>query len=156
MKDKIVFLDMDGVLADFISGIGYAPESVNEHGQPYYEDPKEMYNQYFFEYLDPLPFAKEAVAKLLSEYNVELHIASKPLANEFCASEKYIWVAKHFPALLKRTHLLQEKGLLLGDYLVDDDLRWRDKFKGTMIHFNTSNPQESWEKVLETLKDYKK
>ena len=153
---KIVFIDLDGVLVDFNSGLGYPPDCINECGQPWYSDPKEMYEKGFFENLNTLPLAIESVSKLLSEYNVEVHIASKPVPNGYCASEKYLWVAKYLPALLKRTHLLQEKGLLLGDYLIDDDLRWKDKFKGTLIHFNTSDPKESWERVFETLKDYKK
>jgi len=153
---KTVCLDMDGVIVDFNAGFSYPPDTTTECGEPWYSDPKEMYEKGFFENLKPLSIAQESISKLLSDYDIELHIASKPIPNGFCASEKYLWVAKYFPDLLKRTHLLQEKGLLLADYLIDDDIRWKDKFKGTFIQFKTSKPEESWEMVFETLKKYRK
>lgn len=153
---KVVCLDLDGVLVDFNAGIGREPDLINEVGVPWYSDPFEMHEKHFFLNLSPLGNALVAVNKLLTEYDIDLHIASKPIPNGFCASEKCLWVEKHLPQLIKKTHLLQDKGLLLADYLIDDDMRWKDKFKGTFLHFNTNFPEQSWESVFESLKAYKK
>lgn len=152
----VVCLDMDGVLVDFNAGIPREPDMINEVGVPWFSDPHEMYAKDFFANLPVLDPAINAVKRLLTEYDIDLHIASKPIPNEFCASEKCLWVQKHLPDLIKKTHLLQDKALLNADFLIDDDMRWKGKFKGTFLHFNTNNPYDSWNAVFAALEPYKK
>jgi len=152
MKKKIVFLDMDGVLANFKLGLGRP--LVGSLERPNWEqDPPEMYNQYFFRNLPVMAGAKEGVARLLANEGIEVYIASKPTSeNLWCASEKFEWIKEHFPALLKRMILVCDKSLLLGDYLIDDDHHtWGHKFNGEFLHFNEDDPLASWKEINEQL-----
>lgn len=145
MKPKIVFLDMDGPLANFPKGAGTEP------GQ-WADDPPAMFEKGFYRNLEVMPGAREAVTKLLKMPHLEIHIASKPTTKNLnCATEKFEWVEEHFPELLRgRLHLIQDKGLLIGDYLIDDYReRWEPVFKGKFIWFDERTPELSWQKVLE-------
>ena len=138
---KLLFIDLDGVLADFRKGIG----------RPNYEaDPPEMFLPGFYRNLPLMPFAKECLPKLLAIPTINVYIASKITTKTlYCATDKLLWVQEHFPTLLKKTHLTCDKGHLLGDYLIDDDIkRWGKKFTGEFIHFDELNPKESWDYIL--------
>lgn len=151
---KILHFDMDGVLVDFAGAIPYPPDRITESGR-WWDDPKEMREKGFFRNLSLMPGAKECIEHLIKDHHLDIHIASKPLTNAFCASEKFEWVEQHLPALIKKTHLIQDKGLLVGDYLVDDDLRWKDRFKGHMFVFNSEKPRESFKTVLDYMTRYR-
>ncbi len=139
---KIVFLDLDGVLADFDGAI------VN-----HIDDPPEMFVPGFFRNLAVHDGAKEAVATLLANENLDIYIGSKMTSKATnCATEKMEWIREHFPALLKRMVLVCDKSLLRGDVLVDDDFeRWAHKFQGQFIHFDRQNPRQSWESAVKEL-----
>jgi 5'(3')-deoxyribonucleotidase len=140
---KIVFLDMDGVLADFDGAI--PPGSG--------WDPPEMFVVGFFRNLKVMPGAKQSVAKLLENPDLEVYIGSKPTTkNLHSFTEKAEWIEEHFPALLKSMVLVCDKKLLHGDILIDDDLeRWSPVFDGQFIHFDRHNPEQSWGKIVEEL-----
>lgn len=142
MPKKIVFVDMDGVLADFDGDV-----------KIHIKDPPEMFVPGFFRNLKVLSGAHEAVAELLSLPHLEVYIGSKPTSgNLSSATEKFEWVARHFPRLLKRIVLVCDKRLLHGDYLIDDDKRWQGSFKGKFLHFDKNKPEESWKVILERLR----
>lgn len=145
---KILYLDMDGVLADFRAGVGRPNAEWN---------PPEMYVKGFFRDLPLMAGAKDAVAELLKHNYLDVYIASKPTHdNLWCATEKYQWLEEHFPMLLKKTFLACDKGHLNGDYLIDDDLKqWGPKFKGTLLHFDEYKPVESWNRILPYLAKYR-
>jgi 5'(3')-deoxyribonucleotidase len=138
---KIVYLDMDGVIADFWGGVGRPNPEWN---------PPEMYVKGFFRKLEVMPGAKKAVAELLANPNLDVYIASKPDSKNLdSATEKFEWIREHFPALLKKIFLTCDKGHLNGHYLIDDNIEeWGPKFKGTFLHFDEHNPIESWHKIL--------
>lgn len=142
MKRRI-FLDMDGVLADFDGAIH---TNVGE-------DPPEMFVPGFFRNLAVMQGAKEAVEALLADNRLEIFIGSKITSKvPGCATEKMEWVAMHFPKLLKSMCLICDKMCLRGDVLVDDDFeRWAHKFEGQFIHFDSNNPRKSWEAVVKEL-----
>jgi 5'(3')-deoxyribonucleotidase len=142
---KIVYLDMDGPLADFDKAIG---EERNENG-----DPPEMFKKGFFRNLEVTPYAKMGVSLLLDCEDIDLYIASKPSTkNLYSATEKYEWIDEHFPELLKKVFLTCDKGKLIGDYLIDDDAdRWKRKFKGEFIQFYPAAPLTSWYNIVDTL-----
>lgn len=133
---------MDGVLADF--------EGALANVVP---DPPEMFRQGFFRSLKVMPGAKLAVNALLSDPGLRVYVGSKHSAeNAYSATEKLQWIEEHFPSLLKRIVLVCDKGLLRGDYLVDDDAhRWEKKFIGEFIHFDRYEPYSSWVKVCQKL-----
>jgi 5'(3')-deoxyribonucleotidase len=107
----------------------------------------------FYRNLPLMPFAKENLPKLLAIPTINVYIASKITTKTlYCATDKLLWVQEHFPTLLKKTHLTCDKGHLLGDYLIDDDIkRWGKKFTGEFIHFDELNPGLSWEYILHRL-----
>lgn len=145
---KIVYIDMDGVLADFEKGIG----------RPGHEwDAPEMFVPGFFRRLEVLPGAKEAVGKLLTFSQLDVYIATKPTTKALgCATEKFQWIEEHFPDLLRKMFITCDKGHLNGDYLIDDDISaWGQKFKGTFVHFDQFNSEEAWKKIVEYMERYK-
>lgn len=145
-RKKIVYIDMDGVLADFRKGVGR---------KDYDFDPPEMFELGFFRKLEPMPGAKEAVAKLLAMDHIRLYILSKPTTKALnCASEKFEWINEHFPELLKRVFLACDKSHLIGDFLIDDDAdRWRKTFRGQFLHFNEHASEASWETIVNFFDD---
>lgn len=149
---KIPFLDMDGVLVDFWGGCNTNRAQCKRMGV----EPPEMFEKGFFRNLKPNEGSKEFVELIEKKHanDFELHIASKPSTkNLWGATEKFQWVEEHFPSLLRhRTHLIQDKGLLRGHYLVDDYReKWEPVFKGKFIWFDELKPRESWENVYNIL-----
>lgn len=141
IKKKIIFVDMDGVLADFDG-------SVAVHIQ----DPPEMFVPGFFRNLKVMPGAKEGVQALIDNPKLKVYIGTKHTTKtDYSPSEKVAWVREHFPQLLKKMFIVTDKHLLKGDYLIDDDLRWRN-FPGEFIHFDKTNSAKEWERVVEYLK----
>ena len=121
MKRKIVFVDLDGVLADFYRHVWEVRGLPI--GTPIDWNPPEMFEPGFFAALPLIPGAKKGLEALLSNPGLDIYIASKPVAEcGHCAKEKYEWIAQHFPELVKKIFLACDKTLLRGDYLIDDDL----------------------------------
>ena len=146
MKKKIIYIDMDGVLANFKSGVGRVDHE---------RDPPEMFKEGFFRNLPVMPGAKEAVAALMRMKHFDVYIATKPTTKTlFCPTEKFQWLQEHFPALVKKVFLVCDKGHLNGDYLIDDDFdQWGDRFKGEFLHFEESNPEECWKELVQFFKE---
>lgn len=152
MSKKIVFVDMDGVLVNFWG----STKTTRIECKAKEQYPPEMFVKGFFRNLKPNPGSKEFVALMDSSPHYELHIASTPSSkNLWSATEKMECVEEHFPTLLReKTHLIQDKGLLLGDYLIDDYReKWEPVFKGTFIWFDELNPKKSWENAINILAD---
>ncbi len=147
MKDKrkIIYLDMDGVLADFDSGSKYIEDSELSK----YEKRTLVPNYYLK--LDVIHGAKEAVAFLLKHFEVYV-LSTAPWKNPSAWSEKRIWLEREFPELQRKLILSHHKNLLLGDYLIDDMLYHGAKdFTGEHIHFG-SEKFPDWTSVLKYLK----
>lgn len=157
---KILFIDMDGVLADFDGYIGKL------RGKPYIREkgvhPPEMWSPGFYTNIPVMDGAREAVDELLHIDTLDIYIgtksSTKPTTGNApymfcCPSEKYDWVQAHFPELLRKIVIACDKGLLRGDYLIDDTDRWINKFQGTYIKFDADTPsREEWEKIVAFLK----
>lgn len=154
MKSKIVYVDMDDVIADFYSATrdtstGRIKEEL-------------MWTPSFFFKLKPIEGSQSAIYEL-EKRGLDVWILSQPLAGlpeSYC--DKAAWIQKHFPSLYKKIILTQDKGLLLGDYLIDDNApKWKDKFEkngGKFVHFPYGgyngpyafqpNPEQLWKDVL--------
>lgn len=144
---KIVFVDLDGVLANFDGAITSG----------ILQDPPEMFEPGFFRNLEILDGAKEAINELLANKNLEIYVGSKMTSKvTTCASEKMEWVKEHFPGLLRNMVLCCDKKLLRGDFLIDDDVeRWGHKFKGAFIHFDRTKPKQEWQRISDFFRDIK-
>lgn len=146
---KIIYVDMDGVLADFDGAIPNIQKGVLA---------PEAYLQGFFRNLKVMPNARWGVSELLKMEEYDLFIASKPMnKNVFSATEKFQWVNEHFPELSKKIFLTCDKGHLNGHYLIDDDKeRWEKKFRGIFIHFDKMAPAKSWEEIVGFFESFRK
>ena len=155
MKKKILYLDLDGVVADFEKGIETIYPEINSTqilSNKAIRDAKIdticAENPTIFENLPLIAGAKESVLQLFEIYDV--YFLSTPmwdLPTSF--SGKRIWLEKHFGALAKKRLILtHRKDLNVGDYLVDDRLRnGADQFSGEHIHFGSVDFPD-WSAVL--------
>jgi len=147
---RIGFVDMDGPMADFAKAIGNTNyEWIN--------DPPQMFEAGFYRNLPVVPGARDAISEILTFDHIDLHIASKPTVKKtrFCPSEKYEWIAENFPELLNKTFLTCDKGLLRGDFIIDDLDKWGDVFQGKFLKFIEPKPLESWAYIVEYLRYFK-
>tara|TARA_B110000211_G_scaffold200926_1_gene232202 strand:- start:190 stop:627 length:438 start_codon:yes stop_codon:yes gene_type:complete len=143
---KILFIDMDGVIVDFLQSIDNHPEKDNYKG-------REDALPYVFLNALPMEHAINSVGKLLDCGKYEIYIASTaPWATVESLTHKRIWIEKYFgEKLKKRLILTHRKDFLMGDYLIDDRTKnGAGEFKGELIHFGADKFPD-WDSVLEYL-----
>ena len=139
-KQPHLFLDCDGVLADFDAGarklLGATPaEFENRHGRGEFWKRLARHGNFYGE-LPEMPDARqlfEAVKHLKPTI-----LTGLPLGN-WAAPQKERWAAKHFPGVPIITTMARQKHLHMdpGDVLVDDRENHRhlwDKAGGIFIH----------------------
>ena len=133
---------MDGVLCNF----------AKAHAEGLLKDPTQIYPQSQFGFwmdIEPIEGAIEAFNALSRVFDV--WILTKPSFDNLNSfSEKAYWVNKYFgPDVLRKLIMSRNKSLLIGDYLIDDDVRANQReFRGTFVHFGQEG-FEDWQKVLE-------
>ena len=143
---KRVFVDMDGVLVDFESGIEKVPGNVRKR----YGRRVDMIPG-MFAMMDPLPGAIDAWNRLCEKYEVHI-LSTAPWDNPTAWQDKRLWVEKYLgKTAWKRLTLSHNKHLLRGEYLIDDrTANGAGEFEGEHIHFGTES-FPGWEEVLEYL-----
>jgi 5'-nucleotidase len=150
MEKKIVYVDMDGVVADFEKAIcEQVPHwhQLSEDEQGALTDEVCGANPGFFEKLEPIKDAINSIHRLMEKY--EIYFLSAAMWNVPTSyTDKRIWIENHFGlAFKKRLILTHRKDLNMGDYLIDDRTRHGvDRFKGKHIHFGTETFPH-WEAV---------
>jgi 5'(3')-deoxyribonucleotidase len=128
-----VFIDMDGVLADF-DGL------KKQLFGPTYEDGDKLIEMPgAFLMLNPIPGAIEAVPQIFG-LGYDVWIATRPApAWPTTYADKAAWVHKHLPKLATKLIMTQDKGLLgeKGDILIDDRPEKANchLFPGHLVHF---------------------
>jgi len=139
---KRIFVDMDDTLCDF-SGKFKVMQEASKVPLAY---PQSRYG--FFSSLEPLEGAIAAFRRL-EEY-FEVYILTAPsYRNPLCYTEKRVWVEQHLGLeTTKNLIICQRKGLLKGDFLIDD--HDYPEFEGQHLKFGTA-PFENWQKVLDYL-----
>ena len=103
----------------------------------------------FFLSLQPIEGAIDGVNRLRQEFDTFI-LTAPSTRNPHCYSEKRIWIEEHFDyELVKRLIISPDKGLLKGDYLIDDQPtgKGQDRFEGTLLQFGSSK-FPNWEVVL--------
>jgi len=146
MKKKILYLDMDGVLVDYPSGIAQlSQETQKEYEGRLYAVPGVL------SLMKPLEGALDAFETLSKVYDSYI-LSTPPWDNTSAWSDKHQWVKKHLGvSARKRLILSQHKHLNLGDYLIDDrTVNGAAEFHGQHIHFGTKRFPD-WKSVLEYL-----
>lgn len=156
MKKKILFCDLDGVVADFEKEMnkkipGWRQMTEKEVDEKVTEmclnDPNIFHN------LDPIPNAVETVKKLFNHF--EVYFLSTPMwKSPESFTGKRLWVEEHFGDLaIKRLILSHRKDLNIGDYLIDDRTHnGAGEFTGKHIHYGTVDFPD-WDSVYEFLKE---
>ena len=147
---KIIYIDLDGVVADFEKGRLQHPLSKIT---PYIGRPDKLPGVY--ENLDPITDSIECVTELFNNSDFDVYfLSSAPWDNPEAWTHKRLWVAKYFDVKIirKRLILSHHKHLLIGDYLIDDN-EWNgaSEFQGKWIHFG-SQEFPDWKTVLNFLK----
>ena len=149
MNKYRIFIDMDGVIADFEKA---SNEFQRIHGKTNRPDKWVDYRN-----LDVIDGAIEAVAKLNADH--EVFIASTPpwLRPEVWGHKRE-WIGEHFPYLKRKIILTHRKDLLIGDILIDDSrYRGQPDFQGEWFWFNKNWNNRNWEACIEWIyKEYKK
>jgi len=142
MNKKIIYIDMDGVIADFKKA---ADEGGYTHRPDKYVD---------YEKLEVMPGAQSALIQLNKDFDIFI-ASTPPWDRPDMWAAKRTWLAKHFPWLKRKLILTHRKDLLIGDILIDDS-RWRGQpdFQGTWLWFGTAQRCKDWKSTLELI--YKK
>jgi len=146
---KILYLDMDGVLVDFESGLARVPQEVQlEYGEHRDRIPG------IFSLMDPMPGALEAYEELCGLFDTFI-LSTAPWENSSAWIDKLLWAKEYLGELCtKRLILTHRKDLNRGHFLVDDrpNRGHVEDFQGEVIHFG-SERFPGWEAVLPYLRE---
>lgn len=146
-KKKIIYFDMDGVLADFGQAIKtrVTADLAAQYGENIDEIPG------IFKDLEPIPGAIYAFQELSKEYDCYI-LTTAPWGNPEVWMEKRLWVEKHLGEFgYKRLIISHHKNLNRGDYLIDDRFaNGAGSFEGEHILFG-GDKFPNWKTVLEYL-----
>jgi 5'-nucleotidase len=164
MNKKTVYIDMDGVIVNFQTGIDRLSAEVRAQ---FPNDKNIDEAEGIFGLMDPFEGAVEAVVKLANSDKLDVFILSTaPWRNPSAWSDKLAWIQDHFgededSPLYKRVILSHRKDLNQGDFLIDDRKKnGAEDFGGLHIHFGEANEKEQrdgsfpdWDSVLKYFRD---
>ena len=118
---KLVWIDMDGVVADFEAQGEILAKKEGMTFREWADQKKYRHVVGFYVDLPLIPGAIEAIEKLEASGKYELNFVSAcSWGNVSCFSDKRIWIEKHFPTFQKKMDLSYHKGHYMGHYLIDD------------------------------------
>jgi 5'(3')-deoxyribonucleotidase len=143
---KILYVDMDGVLVDYESGVSAQSEDTLKQYKG-----KEDEIPHLFANMIPKEYAIESFIKLSKVYNTYI-LSTAPWKNTSAWSDKAAWVKKYLGEYAhKRLIITHRKDLNIGDFLIDDRTRnGAGEFRGELILFG-SDKFPDWKSVCEYL-----
>ena len=142
MKTLRIFIDMDGVLANFEKAAAQHP------------DIKRPDLHLDFSKFEPMPGAIDAVKKIIAMGHDVFIATTPPWNNPDAWGQKRNWIEEHLPQLKRKMFLTHRKDLLKGDILVDDSTyRGQYDFDGTFMHFGK---HFDWDMVVNTIEQITK
>lgn len=130
---NICYIDMDGVLVDFVEGVckaknvenPYATSTFREYGieKVLGKDMWEGLEEDFWANLPKSQIADDIVKVCIDFFGKDhCYIATSPTLNIGCASGKKAWIKKYYPDFYEKVIIIKEKYLLArpNTLLVDD------------------------------------
>ena len=152
---KIVYVDLDNTLVDFMSGVRKCPKDIvaqyerDEKGKQQYDNIPGV-----FALMEPMKDAVEAF-QWLSEHFDTYILSTAPWNNPSAWCDKLEWVKKYLKdAAYKRLILSHHKDLLRGDFLIDDGDRADIlRFQGKHIQIGSAEYPD-WQAVIRYLSNY--
>ena len=147
IEKKILYIDMDGVLVNFQSGI----DRLTDAEKIEYKD-QEKNAPHIFSKMEPIEGAIEAYKMLAEKYDTYI-LSTAPWNNETALGDKVAWAKRYLgDTIYKRLILSHNKNLNMGHYLIDDrpHKNGAADFKGELIHFR-SEKFPDWSTVLDFL-----
>jgi 5'-nucleotidase len=148
MEKIIIYVDMDGVLADFYKK---HKEMLKEY--PSIKYPQSQYD--FFRDLEPIENAIDTYNWLNEQEIFDVSILTAPsVINAWSYTEKRIWTEKHLGLDACHKMIISgQKHKNIGDYLIDDNDKGKgqDLFKGTLIKFHQDT--NNWKDIKKFFKD---
>ena len=145
---KLLYIDLDGVVADFVSAMNAHPLR-NE--LPFNKDPDTIPG--LFRNLKPIESAISSVEKLLHSEKYEVYfLSTAPWNNPSAWTDKRLWLTEQFGDIINRRLILtHRKDLVKGDILIDDRPNNGAKdFEGELIKFG-SDEYPNWDSVINYL-----
>ncbi len=131
---KRIFVDMDGVLVDFHSGIDQQDEETLKAYEGRLDEIPGI-----FACMKPMPGAIEAMHELQKHFDLYI-LSTAPWKNVTAPSDKVLWIRKYLDDVFhKRVIITHCKNLCKGDYLIDDwGKNGTQEFEGEWIRFGSS------------------
>ena len=142
---KLLYIDLDGVIADFISAMHSHPL---REVTPYDEHPDTI--PHIFRNLLPIEGAVTAVQKLLNSDKYEIYfLSTAPWNNPSAWTDKRLWLEEQFGDVINRKLILtHRKDLIRVDILIyDRPNNGADKFQGEWIQYG-SEKFPNWNEIL--------
>lgn len=158
---KILYIDMDGVIADFEAGMQeIAPHiELGEHSPIPYEvrsgqvDEAVLNTPGFFERLPVIEGALRGIYELRDSGKYDIYFLSTPMCNvAHSYSGKRTWLQDKFGSWTeKRLILTHRKDLAIGDFLIDDRIKnGAGEFKGELLLFG-GEKFPNWKAIIKYL-----
>jgi len=146
MKKKILYIDMDGVLVDFDSGIAQLDAKTEKEYVGRFDEVPGIFGT-----MKPVEGAIEAFNQLADKFDCYI-LSTSPWDNSTALQDKQNWVKKYLKEkAYKRLIFSHHKNLNKGDYLIDDrDKRGVKDFEGEHIWFGKGK-YPNWNSVLKYL-----
>lgn len=143
---KLMYIDLDGVVADFDAGAIEWAKKTGITAQEF-KDSKLYRQPNFYLELPLIHRAKETIERLDSHYEIAF-LSAPSWGNPSSFTEKRLWIEQHFGKWgKKRMDLSFRKGLYMGHYLIDDRTKYgAADFIGEHIMFG-ADPFQTWIEV---------
>lgn len=145
---KIAYVDMDDTICHYT-------DAMYKQLTPSLKYPQSQLG--FYLALKPMEGAIEGVNALINSGLYDVYILTAPsIMNAHSYSEKRLWIEQHFGIeLCHKLILSPNKGLLKGDYLIDDISfgKGQENFDGKLIQIGTA-AFPGWDSIIEYMLGY--